>query len=407
MRPIKIRRLVWLPVLLLLAGCWDRSELNELSITSATAIDKEKDNWKVSYQVIIPGSISGSGGLGGGGATSGQAPIIVHSVTSKTIREAAALSHLETPRKLYIGHNSTLVISEKAAREGVSPILDIYLRNHEARETVSVVVTSGEARSILEQLMSIERIPGQGIQRLLEQEQKNLSYVANVRLYQLTMDLLGEPKTGVLPEIMISGSGDLTKQDKLKGTSQPAKLKLGRLAVIRENKMIGWLSREEALGTAFLKNKVEGTQMPFSCTGDDKKLDATYLLTGSKTEIKPKLNPDTKSFDIQVEIKSKGRLNEADCALDLLDPGVIRKMEESIAKEIERSSMSAWEAVNRMDADVIGLSSIIQRKNPKEWKRMKQEKKTDWKSMKLTVKAQVTLERIGLSNKAFRKMMED
>jgi spore germination protein KC len=392
----------------LLTGCWGRTELNELSITSATAIDREKDKWTISYQVIIPSAISGTGGLGGsGGGGATGAPVVVYSVTSDNIREAASLSHLETARKLYIAHNATLILSEKAAREGLSAVIDIYLRNHETRETISVLVTPGDARPILEQLMSIERIPGQGIQRLLEKEQQNLSYLPNVKMYELAMDMTGESKTGLLPEIIISGTGEITSVDKLKNTSQPSKLKLGRLAVIHENKMIGWLNQAEALGTSFLRNKVQGTSIPFSCSEDKpNKKTANYLLTGSKTKITPKLEGD--SFSFQVEIKMSGRLNEADCSVDLLKPETVKMLEDRIAKEIEQTTQSSWEAVKRLDADVIGLSSVVMRKYPKQWKRMKvQGKKPDWKSMQLSVKAEVKLDRIGLSNKAFKKMTEE
>lgn len=392
----------------LLTGCWGRTELNDLSITSATAIDQEKDKWTISYQVIIPSAISGTGGLGGsGGGGASRAPVVVYSVTSENIREAASLSHLETARKLYIAHNATLVISEKAAREGLSAIIDIYLRNHETRETISVLVTTGEARSILEQLMGIERIPGQGIQKLLEKEQQNLSYLPNVKMYELAMDMTGESRTGLLPEIIISGTGEITSIDKLKNTAQLSKLKLGRLAVIHENKMVGWLNQTEALGTSFLRNKVQGTSIPFSCSNDKpSKKSANYLLTGSKTKITPKLDGD--SFSFQVEIKTSGQLNEADCSVDLLKPETIKMLEERIAKEIEKSALSSWDAVKRLDADVVGLSSVIMRKYPKQWKQMKQQgKKPDWKSMQLSVKAEVMLDRIGLSNKAFKKMTED
>jgi spore germination protein KC len=390
---------------MLLAGCWDRTELNELSITSATAVDREKDNWTVSFQVIIPSSISGTGGVGGSGSSL-QAPVTVHSVTSRTIKEAAALSYLESPRKLYFGHNSVLVISEKTARAGITPVIDIYLRNHESRETVSVLVSSEEARTVLEQLISIDRIPGQGIQRLLEKEQRGLSYLSNVRLYELAMDLLGESKTGILPEIKISGAGEVTRLDKLKGTTQPSKLKLGRLAVIHEDKMIGWLSQTEALGTAFLKGRVKETTIPFSCSGNNpKKPDSTYLLANSKTKITPR--PEGDAFAVQVEIKTKGRLNEADCSADLLKPDVIRQVEQQIEKEIERTTLSAWEAVSRLEADVAGLSAVLQRKYPDQWKQFKKGNQTDWKSIKLNVKADVKLERVGLSNKAFRKMLEE
>lgn len=53
----------------LIAGCWNRTELDELGITSATGFDRKNGKWVLSYQLIVPstmGAIQGGGGGGGG-----------------------------------------------------------------------------------------------------------------------------------------------------------------------------------------------------------------------------------------------------------------------------------------------------------------------------------------------------
>ncbi|OMF23697.1 hypothetical protein BK132_25795, partial [Paenibacillus sp. FSL H8-0259] len=52
---------------MLLSGCWERKELNELAFVLALGLDKAESGYKVSMQVVIPSSIT-SQGAGGSGA---------------------------------------------------------------------------------------------------------------------------------------------------------------------------------------------------------------------------------------------------------------------------------------------------------------------------------------------------
>lgn len=61
-----------LPLLLLsllLSGCWERKELNELAFVLALGLDKAEKGYNVTMQVVIPSSISSqnAGGTGGAG----------------------------------------------------------------------------------------------------------------------------------------------------------------------------------------------------------------------------------------------------------------------------------------------------------------------------------------------------
>src|SRR3569832_2277998 len=136
---------------LVTTGCWNRIELNELGFTSATGIDWDGIQWVITYQVVIPASISAGVGTVGGGLS--KSPVIVYSTKGKTIREAMMHSYSESPRKLFFAHNRVVILSEDVARRGFEELIDVYFRNAGRRETVSMLVTPGNARRALEQFM--------------------------------------------------------------------------------------------------------------------------------------------------------------------------------------------------------------------------------------------------------------
>lgn len=386
----------------LLSGCWDRTELNELAITSAAALDWEKDAWKLSFQVIIPSAISAASGTVGG--PSSQVPVVVHSTYGPTIKDAVAKSYLEAPRKLYFGHNSVLVIGEKAARRGLSQIIDLYLRNADSRETVSVLI-SNNGRSILEQLINMDPIPGHGIQRILEKEDRNVSILPNVRMYELTKQLLSPSKGALLPEIIISGGQEVTGIDQLKKTTMPSKLRLSRAAVIKDDKLVGWMSEYESMGAAFLANKVKSSDISFSCQQDESgNKDSTFTITSSKTEYKVKEKDGR--FEVYATIRTKGRLNETGCALDLIKPQVVSMMEDRIGKEISAMTEAAWSTIQKLEADVTGFAVIINRAYPKQWKKAEKGTEPPIKKISLHTEVKVEMDKLGLSNKGYKIMNE-
>jgi spore germination protein KC len=386
-----------------LAGCWDKTELDELAITSASALDLDKDRWVLSYQVIIPSAISAaSGGLKGTSAS--QMPVVVHSTNGLTINDAVSQSYMEAPRKLYFGHNSVLIIGEKAAESGLEQITDLYFRNPNVRDTVSLIIASGDGRSILEQLVSMEAIPGQAIRGILEKEDEYLSAIPNVKIYEYAKQMLSPSNSALLPEILISGKDEVTRVDQLSKTTMPSKLKLGRAAIIKNEKLIGWMNSEEALGVAFLRNKIHSSIIPFSCEEkSSSQKDSTFLLTSSKTQIAISAKDD--GYDLSAEIKVKGRLNETGCSLDLIKPENIRIMEESIASEIEKLIHKAWAAIQKYDADVAGFSELISRKYPRHWENQSKVPSVI-KKINLNTKTEVRVAKVGLSNKGYMKLKE-
>ncbi|PWW08285.1 spore germination protein KC [Paenibacillus cellulosilyticus] len=388
---------------LVATGCWNRIELNELAITSATGIDWDGHNWIVSYQVLIPAAISAGVGTTGGGTP--QSPVIVYSTKGKSIREAMMHSYSESPRKLFYAHNRVVILSEEVARRGFNELLDVYFRNSGPRETVSMLVTPGKARRILEQFMQLQIIPGEGMKDIITSEARNSSILPNVPVYQMAMDLTSDAKSGVLPEIFISGTEDTSTLDAFTHTTIPSKLKLGRLAIMREDHMIGWMNRKQSLGVSFLRNEVKQTTIAIPCTDEEGHSGFdTILIQQSSTKLKPKLNEGKLGYT--AEVHASGTLSESDCAQNLYKTSVTQKLESSGGQQLQAIIDGAWKQGQQMKTDVFGAAEKAHRKYPKAWKQWSQDWGSVFAEAPLETKVHLRITRMGLSNKSFQYLTE-
>ncbi|MCK8488393.1 Ger(x)C family spore germination protein [Paenibacillus sp. MBLB2552] len=392
-------------VCLATAGCWNRSELNELGITVATGFDRSGVDWEMTYQVIVP---SASGASQGGGSSGGSQPsVYVFSTKGKTIREAADRGYTENPRRLYFGHTEILVIGKEAAEKGIEQILDVYFRNIDARETVLVAITDGKASNIMRKMVPPEKIPGTALADILRKQNSFSSYFPIVNVFRMAQKLVSDAQTVGVPEIIVT-PGDqkvLESLDVNKTTSPPVKMKVERLGVFHKDKLIGYLNRNESYGISWLTNQVKGSTLSFSCSGaHTKKKDGTVRITSAKTKVTPVRAGE--HYHMHVETEASGDLlMEYTCQEDLSKPNSIEGIEKAIASEIVYSIETGWEASRKLRADLPGFADKIHRKDPKAWKRLQNNWSEELAQIELEVQVKVKLQRPGLTKKSFDTLL--
>lgn len=387
---------------LLLNGCWDSQELNSLSIVSATSIDRSEDEWVISFQVVIPQSIATQTGGGSGGS---QSPITIFSTRGKTIREAMQNANLEAPRALFFAHNSVLIINEQVVRnEGVRQILDFFLRPVESRETMSVLLTKDKASNLLEVLIPLEKITGNAIQRVITQGQENLSQVKNIKLIDFASMVANPYKSAMAPELRVSGNqAEQSNLDALKSTRNQAVLKLGDLGVFRGDKLVGWMNRKESRGVAWLSNSVKNLIIVTPCSDRDASRLSSYRVIQSSTQVDPKMVNG--SVNMIIHIQTVGALDETSCTMDLTNPDVISKLEDTIAEQIKDEMLAAWKRMKVLNVDVVGFMDKIHKKYPAASKHLtNSERPLQELELKLNVK--VTVEHTNMINKPFSNLIE-
>lgn len=400
---------VWIAafgLVILLTGCWNRTELNELGITTATGFDKEDGVWKVTYQIVVPSAISSGAGASSNSGVN-QSAVHVFSSQGKTMREAVDLNNLENPRRLFFAHNNVVVLGKQAAEAGIDELIDLYLRNPDARETVQVIVTDGKARDIMQKFVPPERLPGSAIANILLKEKRLSSILPPVTIYDIALKLNSEAKAVGIPEIAVSGedSDKLNTIDIYKRTSVPAKLRLNRLAVFKGDRMVGWIKQNDSLGLSWLMDKVKSVTYTIPCGSAGKQGEFfSYRVTSAKTKITPRKEGDGYVFG--VKIRAGGDLLESTCPEDFKNPEVLKRLEHNIEAEIQKDVNNAWKTVQKYKADLPGFADKLHRKYPGEWKALNKRWDQELDDVKLDVSVKATIRRPGMFQKSFKALQK-
>jgi spore germination protein KC len=398
----KWRLLLALFVCLLATGCWNRVEINEIAIVSATGVDWKDGNWVLSYQVVNPLAISGMSGAGGGSA----AAVNVFSTKAESFRAAVSKASQETSRRLYFSHNQIVIVGQAAARKGMGPLLDTYLRNHDSRETVSVFLSKGSARHMLEQLIPLEKIPGAALQRMISNEEINSSTYRQMTIHQVLLDLMSSTKATGIPGLVLSGSSEkMDRADKLNQTNSTSKVRLFELGLISEDKLVGWISGEESQGVMWLKNHVKRSTVAFACSEEaEAQKSSAVRIIRAETKLRPV--PSGGKWIMHIDVEAVGTLMEYNCGGDLSQPAQVATAEKYIEAEITSIIQKSWKAVRKHRADVLGFGDAIHKKYPKQWAEAKDSWNELFPNTKVEISVKVKVNSAGMSGSGFKKEQE-
>ena len=116
----KIKILIVLMFITLTTGCWQYTELNDLALVTGIGIDKEKDDYLLSVQIINVRKQTKNF------AGNEETPVTVFDATGKTLGEALNKISLELSHELYFGHIDMVVIGEETAKLGIREFIDFY-----------------------------------------------------------------------------------------------------------------------------------------------------------------------------------------------------------------------------------------------------------------------------------------
>ncbi|WP_054028088.1 Ger(x)C family spore germination protein [Bacillus sp. FJAT-28004] len=394
------RLLLAMLVCILATGCWNRVELNDIAIITATGLDWKDGKWVLSYQVVLPQAISTQS------ASTSTAAVHVFSTRGESIRSAVSKASQETSRRLYFSHTQIVIIGQDAARKGLGPLLDTYLRNHDSRETVNVFLSKGSARRMLEQLIPLEKIPGAAIQRMINNEEMNSSTFHQMTIHKILLDLLGTTQATGIPGLVVSGTNEsVDNAGQLAYTNTPSKVRLFDLGLISGDKLVGWINNEESQGVMWLANQVKKTTIPFACSADkNEQKRSSIRITHARTNLTPR--PSNGKWLMDVNVTATGTLMEYNCEGDLTNPKQIVKLQKRVEDEIVAIMQKGWGAVSKYKTDVIGFGSTIRNKYPKQWAETAASWSEEFPNIELKLKVKVNLNSTGMSGSGFKKAQE-
>ncbi|OMF70044.1 spore gernimation protein GerC [Paenibacillus peoriae] len=384
-----------LALVLLLTGCWNRRELNELAIAVGMGIDKQGDQFRVSLQVVDPGKASAKKGAGGG------APATLYTEEADTIFEAIRKITTISPRRMYFSHLRICVIGESMATEGMAKSLDLLSRYHQFRTDFYIVVSKGtSAEDTLKIMTPLDPIPANDLFSSLETSQKNWSPSTTVTLDELVSALTSEGMQPVLTGLRIVGNKETGETSgNVQEIAPSARLQYSGLAVFRKDRLIGWLNETESRGYNFIRGKVQSSVGFVACPRGGK---VVSEIIRTQTTIKGNVYRGEPQVNIKMQVEAN--VGEVECNdLDLTQVGMIYDIEKKEEEKIEEiMKMAVRKAQKSYKADIFGFGEAIHRADPRTWKSIK--KNWDYEhfaELPVNIKVNFKIRRLGTIGSSF------
>jgi spore germination protein KC len=376
------------PVLaiLLLPGCWDRREINDVAFVLGSAVDKKGDKYVASIQVALPSQLGGAGSSGGGGGTAGNKSYLLLSSSGETVRMANYEEQLYMSRQLFFAHRRVMLVGEELARDGIAPVMDVLGRIPQNRLSSFMVATRGPALDYMKVTGEIERYPSEIVRELAVNAMKNPATM------KLVIDkLLTDGIDIALPAVRIVKNEQGAKSAKSTG------IKMDGLAIFRQGKLIRILKGEETQLMLLAMGEAKNAELALHAPRGHG--DIVLSLHNTAIQIETSIEEDIPVFRLVVQGKAIVVDNESNFTLASDDQ--LKELERAMNKHLTAGITQVVRSVQQEGADPIGLGRALSKKMPRAWERYHEKWEVSLKEARIDVQSMVRIGNTGTVLKGF------
>ncbi|EFI70220.1 Ger(x)C family spore germination protein [Lysinibacillus capsici] len=387
----KVSFILLLSVLLLLGGCWNKRELNELAIVTAVGVDKSDELFEISVQIVNPSQVASNK------ATGIQVPVFTYHAKGKSLFDAIRKLTALTPRKPYYAHAQIIIIGEEMAKEGMNSVLDLFQRDPEGRSDFNFIVSHDfTAQEILSVLTPLEDVPASKMFKSLKVSEAVWGTTESVILDDLIQSLGSIDHSAVLPSIHIHGDADAGDfSSNIEKIDSPAQLKYGGLAIFKNYKLIGYLTEQESRDYNFLNNNIKSTFEIIACPEEGK---ISTEIINSSTKVTGHFQNGIPSISIKLEIEQN--VAEISCPLDLTKSKTIDALNKETSRQIkERLERTLQTIQQTYQADLLKFSNVLHREDYQAWNKIKKNWLTLYPDLEVQIEVDVHTKGIGTATK--------
>lgn len=317
---------IFILFILLLSGCSDYKELNNLAIVNTIGIDKKNNNYKLCIEVLNTDKENGKNKI--------------YYSTGKTINEAINKVNNKSPKIIYGGHLDKIIVSKDILNDKKIDLVDSFFRLTEVKDEFDFFVTKdNDACDIVK---SLSKLPNNSSSRLQKNSKENRSTSSYTNIDVFISNYL---KTGIDPVISVLNIKD-------------NEVYIDNIAITKNGKVIKYLDTKESIGYNLIRNEIDKISIPISYK------DKYSTIKINKSTTKNKVIKKKNKYIIEININIEAYLTEYNFDLDLTKNNTITKLEEISKKEIDKYITSAIKLDK--ESNYLGFKRMIYERYPKE-----------------------------------------
>jgi spore germination protein KC len=360
----------------LLTGCWDHVEIDQLAVVAGVAIDKgDADKLIITVETVEVGF----------GNESAPKPRIL-TIEGETIFDAVRHMSSVIGKRLYWSHAKVVIVSRDIAEAGILQVLDWFSRDNETRTDINILV-SGEstASEILTSSPLADTVVSFEIQKILD-SQKRLNHALDIEVWKFANDIEGKG---------IAATAPLVKLMTVEGKKTP---ELDGAAAFHGDRLIGFIDGIDTLYLLFVLNKIKGGIMVIKEEGNGTNAEVSLEILHSKTKVTPVIRNG--SVEVDIDIKTDTAIDEIGTCVNVLPEDKLMDLgtlaENMLKNRIEEIIKKAQ---TELDADIFGFGDMLREDDPSAWRVLEPDWHNVFKDIKVNIKAKVRIKNSTMLSK--------
>lgn len=301
----------------------------------------------------------------------------------ETLRDFIGVSS----KKLYFGHCKVIFISEEVAKEGIGEILDLAIRDQEARIDMDIIIAKGcDAKDLIMTEGVFSPIVSYKANDLFSTPEKTMGDAPALDVYKIFNDIYTDSVSAVIPAFELTNVED-KKDIKLCGTG-----------VFKNDKLIGYLDKYESRSLSIIGNKLrEGLLTYESKEKEDSFVSYEIMNNKSKTSLEFEEN---NKISVNVSTETKVNVGEIGIEADFMKTEDVEKTRQKLESQMEEDLYELIDkAQSDLNCDIFGIGREIYRNYPHQWEKYKENWEETFKTLDFNVDCKVEINSSGLIDK--------
>jgi spore germination protein KC len=382
---------VLLVTLLLLTGCWDRIETNDLGVAVGMGVDVgEEERVRLTLYVARTGTGAGGGQQGGG---AGQQPVWLASREGENLADALRFIAQAAPRRITLHHVRVILISEAVARAGVEEALDFLIRHPQIRLTSRIMVVPGRTSEVFEVKPNLEEHMPENVVDILPARGG-----PDQRLKEVLVSRVGHTRSSWMEELKI------VDRRVARGDEPKREVEMAGAALFRKDHMVDRLSIKEARALNWLLRSPREAVVTATCPEQAEETFSVEVREGD-ARITPYLEGDQLRFTVHLD--GRGDLVRHACKGGALDPAFTRRLEAALSDDLVERVAPVIEKLQATGVDPVGFGKRVELRYPGYWQRISRDWEEMWPTVQVRTTAELTIAHSGLLLQSASKAEEE
>lgn len=376
----EMMRNYWLVIVLLLAGCWDSKEPENMLYIHGLGIDYEDEQYVVYAQIIDFSNIAKSEQPNNPDAIQAE----VGRGKGRTPSEAMHDLYQSADQRIDWGHFSYIVFSEALLKAGqMDMVLNTFTRFEETRYNIWVFATRDSLKEVMLTTPLINRAISMSKLSDPRNSYEQQSLIKPITIRQLIIDLTEPGHVSAIPFVTVIE--DWTTKDGADTVTQ-----ISGVIIISPTTLKGILQHKEARGLQWLSSQTKQSGITIDQVGREERA-VSFIFEHLHVNVKPVREQEQLFFDITVHGNATLRSFAENLSLHEMRTAIVQQM----TKEIR----TTFEAALAFDADVYRLEEYLYRKYPKQ--------RNEFTLTEETLRnIHIDIEKITIDRKSYKEVIE-